>query len=428
MHDLDEPYPLRRRFRRFVAPALIALVILIPILAAWGGSRLVEDVYLLLAERRAAVIERAVHAETPDLWRSLKATTDPKALYAGEGGDALRRELKAEAHELALTKLRIYGASGLIVFDTDGANIGKEDASPAFWAAMSQGRRKALLKVGQNGEPDLYELYVRPQERDGSPPLVFELYEPVGYLNPLLMRAAMPVAVVSAAVLLGLLWGLGGLVRHAQADIDARADLVTQLRRRLEGFVSTTAVNAARESLGSGEIPSRRVALTFLFSDVRGFTAFSEGVEPEEVVSFLNAIMGLQIDIVREHGGDVDKMIGDAVLARFDGDGREARALAAARCIQDRLQDAGMPCGVGIGVYSGDAISGAIGPKGRQDFTVIGDSVNAASRLCSAAKADEVVADVETCRIAAADDFGDPETIAVKGKQNELTIRRWRVG
>ncbi len=104
--------------------------------------------------------------------------------------------------------------------------------------------------------------------------------------------------------------------------------------------------------------------------------------------------MTLQIECVARHGGDVDKLIGDALLARFEGEAKESRAIAAARDIQSAVEAAGLPRGVGIGVYTGQAISGPIGPEARRDYTVIGDSVNIAARLCAAAARGEIVADV----------------------------------
>ena len=127
--------------------------------------------------------------------------------------------------------------------------------------------------------------------------------------------------------------------------------------------------------------------------------------------------MALQVNILRRHGGDVDKMIGDAVLARFDA---AAQAVAAAREIQSQAARAGLPRRLGIGIYRGEVISGAIGPEDRRDFTVIGDAVNAAARLCSAAEAGEIVVEASL----ADDGFKAPETVSVKGRESPIVIRR----
>lgn len=103
--------------------------------------------------------------------------------------------------------------------------------------------------------------------------------------------------------------------------------------------------------------------------------------------------MALQVGILKRHGGDVDKMIGDVVLARFDGEDGGARAVTAARDIQQAAAEGDFAREIGIGIYNGAVISGAIGPVDHRDLTVIGDAVNTASRLCSAAAAGEIVVD-----------------------------------
>jgi len=423
--EIDSPYPLRRNFNRFILPAFAVLVLLVPGLAGWGGASLIENVYLQLAQGRAEVIDRAMGEETRTAWLTLKSTKSPQAFFSTPRGKVLHKALLNEVEELALVNLKIYGQEGVILFDTHPETIGNLDPSPAYNSAWREGKRTAVRKALEDGSA-LYELYVRlPGERK-VPPVVFEMYEQTAHLNTLLLGAAAPVAVASALLLIGIMWGLSRLVGRAQEDIEKRTALLAELRARIEGFVSDSAVNAARKSLASGDIRSERLEMTLLYSDVRDFTGFSEGVEPEEVVAFLNWIMGVQIEIVGKRQGDVDKMIGDALLVRFEGADRERRAILAAADIQARVTASNMPRGIGIGVFSGTAISGVIGPAGRQDFTVIGDSVNAVARLCSAAKAGEVVSDVDTLVSARVKGFGPEEEITVKGKTRPLAVRRWR--
>jgi len=425
-NELDQPYPLKRYFRLWILPAFLALAVLIPAFAGWGGAGLIESVYLILAERRAQVIDRAVKEELSEPWLNLKASDDPARVFAALDGKALLKALDDEVLELDLEQLKIYGRDGIILYDSGHLKIGNTDASSAYVAAMTSGHRSAILKPLPDGS-SLYELYVRLPDADGAPPVVFELYEPATELNRLLFIAAAPVALVAAVMLLVITWGLSRLVSKAQGEINARTEMLTEVRAKLEGFVSSRAVTAAHDSIGSGEIVSERVELTLLYSDIRGFTAYSESIEAEAVVTFLNTIMGLQIDIVNLEGGDVDKMIGDALLVRFDGDNKEQRALSAAIEIQKKLAASDMPCGLGIGVYTGDVISGVIGPAERQDFTVIGDSVNTSARLCAAAARDEVVVDAQTVAVAHRDDLGPIEDISVKGKRKNVSVRRWRL-
>jgi class 3 adenylate cyclase len=140
----------------------------------------------------------------------------------------------------------------------------------------------------------------------------------------------------------------------------------------------------------------RRVAV--LFSDLRGFTTFSEGKEPAVVVERLNQYFDRMVAAISLHGGTVDKFIGDAVMATFGGlipvDNPSASALDAARAMRQALAELNgewskqgiSPLDNGIGVHFGDVLQGPIGSSTRKEFTVIGDVVNTASRLESATK------------------------------------------
>lgn len=161
-------------------------------------------------------------------------------------------------------------------------------------------------------------------------------------------------------------------------------------RFKLSKYVSGTTMEGIR---GSEE--SKRVEMVVFFTDIRGFTSFSERNSPEKVVQALKHILTVQTDVIHQFGGDIDKFVGDEVMAIFNGETRVGDAVGAALAIQDALgKDLdGIGCGlqVGIGIHCGDVIQGMIGSKDRADFTVIGDNVNLAARLCSIAKPGEIV-------------------------------------
>lgn len=146
--------------------------------------------------------------------------------------------------------------------------------------------------------------------------------------------------------------------------------------------------------LTSGE----RHVVAVLFSDLRGFTTWSEQTKPAEVVERLNQYFDRMVAAIDANGGTVDKFIGDAVMAVFGGVRPLERpadaALAAARAMREELARlneqwtrAGLPpLDNGIGVHFGEVLQGPIGAANRKEFTVIGDTVNTASRLESATK------------------------------------------
>ena len=424
--SFDRPYPLRRHFRRWGLPAAALTIVVLLLLVGFGGKRLIEGVYLDLAEGRAQVIDLAVTEEAPVPWRKLVEGGVPAEVYGGTDGEKLRAALAGEVKELGLARLKVYNANGVVVFSTDGTEIGKPDVSPAFLSAARDGRKTVVRKDQPDGGA-LYELYVPLNAAGTKTRAVFELYETTHQLNEVLVATLLPAITVPGLLLVLLFWGLDRLVRNAQADIDGRAALVQELRSKLERLVSGSAVDAAVSSVGKGRMKSEKIRCTLFYSDIRGFTGFSESRSPEAVVEFLNRVMDLQVAAIDAAGGDVDKMIGDAVLARFQGADAERRAVNAAERILAEIAAGDYERGVGIGIFTGEVISGAVGGERRMDFTVIGDSVNIAARLCSAA-AGELVSDVETLAAANADQgFGPEEEISVKGRRDALRIRRWKV-
>jgi adenylate cyclase len=154
------------------------------------------------------------------------------------------------------------------------------------------------------------------------------------------------------------------------------------------------------EKLLSGEVKlggERKIA-TIFFSDVRGFTAMSESMEPEQVVEMLNEYMTRMVSIIRTHGGVVDKYVGDAIMALWgvpiagtDDTYRAVRACLAmredlAKLNELRISRGQNPLKIGMGLNTGQVIAGNIGSDEKMEYTVIGDSVNLASRIESMTK------------------------------------------
>lgn len=179
---------------------------------------------------------------------------------------------------------------------------------------------------------------------------------------------------------------IGDLARRMNQMIVGLAE-----RFQLERFVSDGTLAAIRRSgLRSVELGGTRQRATMLFADIRGYTAFAEEHEPALVVEVLNFYFQNLAELVKEHGGDIDKFVGDQILAVFVGDGAEARAVRCALAMQAKVEALGAErpswkLGIGVGVNSGDVVMGAMGSRDRMDYTVLGDAVNIAARLCALA-------------------------------------------
>jgi len=184
--------------------------------------------------------------------------------------------------------------------------------------------------------------------------------------------------------------------------IDEFNEMVTGLREKQrveETFGRHVGQQAAKLILernpGLGGFEER---VTVVFVDIRNFTARCERSTPEDVVEVLNLFLTEMVEIVEQHGGMVNKFLGDGFMAIFGltgegSDDEEAAAIAGCEML-NRLEslngqldrDRQPPLDIGIGIHSGPAIVGSIGSPRRMEFTVIGDTVNVASRVESLTK------------------------------------------
>ena len=166
--------------------------------------------------------------------------------------------------------------------------------------------------------------------------------------------------------------------------------------------------------------------ITLLFSDIRGFTSYSENRDPETVVHHLNALLNMQTRIIQECGGDIDKYVGDEIVAFFTDDrGAYCACTAALRIMKAIKEEPGLydNLKVGIGINTGEVILGMIGSEKRADYTVIGDNVNTASRLCSAAKPGQILI-ADSCYRTIGDRVRveGPFKLRVKGKADFIKV------
>jgi adenylate cyclase len=197
--------------------------------------------------------------------------------------------------------------------------------------------------------------------------------------------------------------------------------------------------NIVAQLVESGEVDHQANAvsreITVLFSDIRGFTSLSETSSPEAVVELLNRYFTKQVDVIFRHGGTLDKFIGDAIMAFWGAPianpDHAAAAVAAALDMSKALEELrgdlgelGAGLDIGIGLHSGAAVVGFIGSPDRLDYTVIGDTVNLASRIEGLTKGVARVLVSEATRTAAAGqfDFVERGQHKVKGREAAVTL------
>ena len=172
-----------------------------------------------------------------------------------------------------------------------------------------------------------------------------------------------------------------------------------QIKKQFEHYLDPRQVKRLQDNPELLKLGGEKRYCTFLFTDVRGFTALSESVTPEEVTYIMNRALTAQQSAVSKFSGTVDKYIGDAMMAIFgaplDLEGHEDKAIECAKQIAINMEELNVefaakglpPIKIGIGINSGEAIIGNMGSEQRFDYTAIGDAVNIAARLESGTKA-----------------------------------------
>lgn len=207
----------------------------------------------------------------------------------------------------------------------------------------------------------------------------------------------------------------------------------TKRRTNLQRYFSPAVVEKILST--QEDIGHEKLSATVMFSDIRGFTSFSEGNSAEVVVGVLNDYLDRMSQVIRDHQGTVDKYLGDGIMAVFGApfplkDGPYAAVRAAFR-MQQAMADLnaaweakGLPAqGIGIGIHTGELIAGNVGAKDRVDYTVIGDTVNTTSRLQGVAQAGEVILSQATHDAVRERVEVEPlEPVQVKGKREKLKV------
>lgn len=184
------------------------------------------------------------------------------------------------------------------------------------------------------------------------------------------------------------------LWRFMRRRIDT-AESLTRERSVLESYLPSSAADVL---MASGAAGGQKAEAAVLFSDLRGFTAMSESLDPAELIAWIDEFFGRMSQAILDEQGMVDKLIGDAVLAIFGVpqplDNPCERALRAALGMQvalrqlniDRPGRHGLVVKQGIGIHFGELVAGTVGSQARRTYTVFGDTVNTASRIESLCK------------------------------------------
>jgi adenylate cyclase len=221
--------------------------------------------------------------------------------------------------------------------------------------------------------------------------------------------------------------------RLAQENLEASRTR-EQFKRLLSPNLVEQVVNGQLKVEQGGE--TREV--TVLFTDIRGFTSMSEKKQPREVVEMLNEYFDVMVDVLTRYEATLDKYVGDEIMALFGAPiaiqdapykaiacGLEMQK-ALAELNRTRTAEGQEPITMGAGINTGEMVCGMLGSKQTMQYTVVGDAVNTGARLCSHAKAGEVLVSDSTFQYCRDRFVAEPlPPVTVKGKQQELRV--WSV-
>ena len=259
--------------------------------------------------------------------------------------------------------------------------------------------------------------------------------------------AVSPIRVLTVAVLL-LLSGLvaravanrsRGLARRVATEQVAVAEEKARQQALIGAFERYFPQREALQLLAEGGLPKGgdKVDVTMLTADIRGFTTISERLSPDRVVDVLNRYFEAMVDIIFANDGTLMSFVGDGLWAVFGlpaaRPGDADRAVAAARAMRSRLREMNAAGAfddvgglrIGIAIHSGEVLAGTIGTERRQEYTVIGDTVNTVARLEKANKdlhTDLLVSGATVSRLASPDGLTAKGEIPIRGREAGLAV------
>src|SRR3954464_2818649 len=221
------------------------------------------------------------------------------------------------------------------------------------------------------------------------------------------------------------------------ARLASRIEKEAQTRAQISRLIPPSVVEQVLKGELVIEKGGRVTEVTMLFSDIRGFTTMSDGRPPQEIVNTLNEYFEVMVDILFKYSGTLDKFVGDEIIGLFGApiaiDDAPFKAVACALAMLQGLEEFNRTRAaenqaairIGIGINTGNVITGSIGSTRALQYTAIGDAMNVASRLVNIASPGEIIISEHTYRhVAGKVEATQLPPVKVKGKADELKVYR----
>jgi adenylate cyclase len=221
------------------------------------------------------------------------------------------------------------------------------------------------------------------------------------------------------------------------ARLATRIEKEAQTRAQISRLIPPSVVEQVLKGELTIEKGGRQTEVTMLFSDIRGFTTMSDGRPPQEIVNTLNEYFEVMVDILFKYSGTLDKFVGDEIIGLFGApiaiDDAPFKAVSCALAMLQGLEEFNRTRAaenqaairIGVGINTGNVITGSIGSTRALQYTAIGDAMNVASRLVNVASSGEIIISENTYRhIVGRVEATALPPVKVKGKAEELKVYR----
>ena len=377
-----------------------------------GVALLVASLALGWAYYREEVADQVASAEmrSVNLARSFANAIFP--LPESLDVPALHGRVLALSKGVPVAKIKIYDAAGTAIYSSVPAEIGEEKSgNPGFRAALA-GRafselvHRGTMSVteGRVENVDVVSTYI-PIGEPGNIRAVFELYADVTDAVAKVQHDALRLVVVLGAVFAALYGALLLIVSRGDRILQRQfRELEGERLSRLKRFFSPQVAELIDAGGMDDPLKTHRREITAVSIDLRGFTAFTESAEPEEVMGLLREYHDEIGKVILRHQGTIEYFAGDGVMVIFndpmpvpDAATRAVRMAiemhAAYEPLAARWRARGHDLGLGTGIAMGYATIGAIGFEGRRDYAAIGSVMNLSARLCGEARAGQILID-----------------------------------
>lgn len=315
--------------------------------------------------------------------------------------DDFKQMFRAKVESLVKTdfgfaKVKVFNRMGMVLYDYEN----KANEGLLYNGVQGEGFQAALANKTFSKEEDepsgrrFIEVYLPAHAANSNEVVgVLEVYEDVSRFESIVIDALQEALVIPTLIFLAFNMMLLVLVFKADAVITTNTMFLISVRQQMEKYLSRSTTEAIYSSVtGQKELFKGEMQdIVIFFSDIRGFTSYSEHEKPEVVVENLNKLFELQAKIIHKYDGVIDKFVGDEIMAIFPKDASQG-AVQAGLEIQQAIQTSpDVNFDVGVGVHYGEALLGSIGTEDRRDYTVIGNIVNTGARFCGAAKGGTVI-------------------------------------